>query len=189
MAVLTVKKNVEFADYTPGWKVVVIEAAKRGAYDQGTAGGKKYLDLFFEGYPENIKLRVHQKFNKTTNEEFNIANAFRYANAGIKDASESETEMRVEIDITPENIIGKKLNVYFYKKANGYTEVSDNVAPGEPFENIVETFDESRIENFKKYTFENRIKPYVSTISSDGWDSPSENGDGGPPEEKEEDWS
>lgn len=177
MAVLTVKKNQEFADFTPGWKIVTVVGATRGKYDGGQ--GKKYLDLHFEGYPETVKLRLHQKFNKTTGEEFNIANAFRYANAGISDASEGETEVRVEINTEPEHIIGKKLQVYFYKNAKGYTDISDNVVPAEPFENIVEKFDEGRIKSFRDYTYNNRIKPYISTFTSnqDDWDKTADNSD------------
>ena len=165
MALLTVKK-VAMVDWSPGWKTVVISGAKRGKYEGGD--GKKYLDVFFEGYPETIKLRVHQKFNKTTKEEFNISNLFRYANAGIEEASKTDdgSEVMVEINTDPVSLIGKKLNVYFYKNAKGYTDISDNVVPGEPFENIVETFKESDLEGLMKYTYSNRIEPYISTFSN-----------------------
>lgn len=176
-------------DWSPGWKTVEISGAKRGKYDG--KDGKKFIDIFFEGYPETIKLRVHQKFNKTTKEEFNIANVFRYANAGIEEVSKTDdgTEMMVEINTEPANLVGKKLNVYFYKNAKGYTDISDNVVPGEAFENIVESIGESDIEGLMKYTYTNRIKPYISTFNSDDWDSPSSNGDSGPPSDDDgEDW-
>ena len=64
MAVLTVKKSaIITADLSTGWKEVTIVGAKRGQYDNN---GTKYIDITFEGYPENIKLRAHQKFNKKT---------------------------------------------------------------------------------------------------------------------------
>ena len=186
MATLTVKK-VAMVDWSPGWKTVTISGAKRGKYEGGD--GKKYLDVFFEGYPETIKLRVHQKFNKTTKEEFNISNLFRYANAGIEEVSQTEDggEMMVEINTAPENLAGKKLNVYFYKNAKGYTDISDNVVPGEPYENVVETFTESDIDGLKKYTFTNRIEPYISTFKadSDSWDK-GEGGASAPTDD--EDW-
>ena len=81
MAVLTVKKGAnQFADLSTGWKEVTIVGAKRGQYDNN---GTKYIDITFEGYPENVKLRAHQKFNKKTNEEFVVLNIFRNANAGV----------------------------------------------------------------------------------------------------------
>ena len=187
MATLTVKKTL-MVDWSPGWKTVAISGAKKGKYEGGE--GKKYIDVFFEGYPETIKLRVHQKFNKTTKEEFNIANVFRYANAGIEEVSKTDdgAEMMVEINIDPVNLVGKKLNVYFYKNAKGYTDISDNVVPGEPFENIVETFKESDLEGLMKYTYTNRIKPYISTFNSDDWDQPSSNGEVSESNEDNEPW-
>ena len=115
MATLTVKKTL-MVDWSPGWKTVAISGAKKGKYEGGE--GKKYIDIFFEGYPDTIKLRVHQKFNKTTKEEFVVLNIFRNANAGVKEVAESEDgEFRVEIEDEPINLIGKKLNVYFNKNA------------------------------------------------------------------------
>jgi hypothetical protein len=40
--------------------------------------------------------------------------------------------------------------VLFYKKANGYSEISQKVAPAIPFENIVDKFDENRIARIKE---------------------------------------
>ena len=186
MAVLTVKKSSNvYADLSTGWKEVTIVGAKRGQYDNN---GSKYVDITFEGYPENVKLRAHQKFNKTTKEEFVILNIFRNANAGIKEVAESEDgEYRVEIDDDPKYLIGKTLNVYFYKNAKGYTDISDRTVPT-AFKNALDTFTEDDIVGLKRYVYENRIKPYVSTIATDSWDSPSVNGDSGPPEETD-DWN
>ena len=96
--------------------------------------------------------------------------------------------MMVEINIDPVNLVGKKLNVYFYKNAKGYTDISDNVVPGEPFENIVETFKESDLEGLMKYTYTNRIKPYISTFNSDDWDKPSSNGEVAESNDDDEPW-
>ena len=38
----------------------------------------------------------------------------------------------------------------FYKKANGYSEISQKVAPAVPFENIVDKFDDNRIARIKE---------------------------------------
>ena len=182
MAVLTLKRQ-SLGDLTPGWKTLTVVAAKKGKYEGGE--GKKYLDIMFEGYAENVKLRAHQKFNKTTKEEFCIGNIFRYANAGIEETDGDQ----VEINTTPKNLIGKELQVYFYKNAKGYTDVSDNTAPAVPFENAVEKWTEERIEKHKKYA-EGRTKQFAK-VNTDDWDAPSANGaDTGPPvKEDEDDWN
>ena len=184
MAKLTLKKTTDLGDLSPGWKKVTISGAKRGSYDFGEK--KKFIDITFEGYAENVKLRAHQKFNKTTKEEFCIANIFRYANAGISEVDGDQ----VEIDTSPENLIGKELQVYFYKNAKGYTDISDNVVPAGPFKNIAEEWTAEEVEGFKKTTYNNRIAPYISKFSngnSGSWDAPSSN-DSGPPVSEDDDW-
>ena len=159
MAVITIKKNQDFTDYSTGWKELTIISAEKGKYQNEKA--TKYIDLRFEGYPENMKLRLHQKFNKTTKEEFCVTRAFRYTNSGIKEVAESEGDYRVEIDTNPEHLIGGKINGYFYKNEKGYTDISDNILPAEPFENQIEKWDEKKIEDSKPYTLKNNIKPYI----------------------------
>ena len=41
------------------------------------------------------------------------------------------------------------MQVYFYKKANGYSEVSPKVVPASPFKNIVDDITEDRINQLK----------------------------------------
>ena len=186
MAVLTVKKGAnQFADLSTGWKEVTIVGAKRGQYDNE---GTKYVDITFEDYPENEKLRAHQKFNKTTKEEFVVLSIFRNANAGVKEVAQSEDgEFRVEIEDDPVNLIGKKLNVYFYKNAKGYTDISDRTVPT-VFKNALDEYNEEEIANLMKYTYENRIKPFITQSNSDGWDAPSSNGNSEAPTEKDGNW-
>ena len=174
MAVLTVKKSANiYADLSTGWKEVTIVGAKRGQYENG---GTKYIDITFEDYPENVKLRAHQKFNKTTKEEFVVLSIFRNANAGVKEVAKSEDgEFRVDIDDNPANLVGKKLNVYFYKNAKGYTDISDRTVPT-VFENALDKYTEDDIVGLKRYTYENRIKPFITQANSDEWDAPSSNG-------------
>ena len=187
MGVITIKKNASYADFTEGWKSLVISGAKKGKYDTGNQG--KYIDIWFEGYPETVKLRAHAKIRKDTGEEFCIHNIFLNSNAGIVEVSEGEEENRVKIDIDPTLLIGKELQVFFYKNAKGYTDVSDNTAPAVPFENAVEKWTEERIEKQKKYA-EGRTKQFAK-VNTDNWDSPSDNGaDTGPPtSEEEDDWN
>ena len=171
MAVLTLKRTQSLGDLTPGWKTLTVVAAKKGKYDSGE--GKKYIDITFDGYPESVKLRAHQKFNKKTNEEFVVLNIFRNANAGVKEVAQSEDgEFRVEIDDSPENLIGKKLNVYFYKNAKGYTDISDRTVPT-VFKNALDEYTQEDIDNLMKYTYENRIKPFITQSSPDTWDASS----------------
>ena len=182
MAKLTLKKTQDLGDLTPGWKTVTISGAKKGSYDFGEK--KKFIDITFEDYSENVKLRAHQKFNKTTKEEFCIGNIFRYANAGIKETDGDQ----VEIDTAPKNLVGKSLQVYFYKNAKGYTDISDNVVPAGPFKNIAEEWTEEEIEGFKKTTYNNRIAPYISQFSNSNgapWES---SNDTGPPVSEDDDW-
>ena len=186
MAVLTVKKSANmYADLSTGWKEVTIVGAKRGQYDND---GTKYVDITFEDYPENVKLRAHQKFNKTTKEEFVVLSIFRNANAGVKEVAKSEDgEFRVEIEDDPVNLIGKKLNVYFYKNAKGYTDISDRTVPT-VFENALDKYTEDDIVGLKRYTYENRIKPFITQTNSDAWDASSSNGTSEAPV-KDESWS
>ena len=185
MAVLTVKKSAnQFADLSSGWKEVIIVGAKRGQYENG---GTKYIDITFEDYPENVKLRAHQKFNKKTNEEFVVLNIFRNANAGVKEVAESEDgEFRVEIDDDPVNLIGNKLNVYFYKNAKGYTDISDRTV-ATVFKNALDEYTQEDITKLMKYTYENRIKPFITQTQSDAGDTSSSNGTSEAPV-KDESW-
>jgi hypothetical protein len=159
MAIITVKKNNNnFADYSVGWKTLKITSAERGMYDNG---GSKYIDVFFEGYPENCKLRLHEKHNKRTKEEFNITRAFRYANAGIKEISEGESDYRVNIEIEPIHLVGTSLTCYFYKNKKGYSDISDNVLPGVPFKNEIEEWTSEQIEDSKDYVLKTYILPWI----------------------------
>ena len=54
------------------------------------------------------------------------------------------------LDDSPNGLKGKSLQVLFYKKANGYSEISQKVAPATPFENIVDKFDDNRIARIKE---------------------------------------
>ena len=121
MALLTLKRTENLGDLTPGWKTITVVAAKKGKYDG--ENGTKYIDIMFEGYSENIKLRAHQKVYKKTGEEFCIGNIFRYANAGIEESDGKQ----VKLDLSPKNLVGKSFQAYFYKNKKGYTDISDKV--------------------------------------------------------------
>ena len=182
MAILKVRKSESsFVAPTEGWHEVTILSADRGMYPTGNKS--KYIDLRFEEFPEQVKLRVHQTFDDD-GAEWKILGVFRYANAGISEifATEDGLEAQMNIDDKPEHLIGCKINVYVYKNAKGYTDISDKVAPT-VFKNDWEAYDKAGVEEAKKYIYEKKIKTYIADKrynpdADDSWDAgpPTENG-------------
>lgn len=121
--------------FDDGWHELTIANATYGTYKAPT-GDKRYITLNFEGYPDNMDLRIYEVFNKTTNEEFKVANLFKYANAGILNVLQDPTGKKpvIQYDDEASGLIGKKVNVLFYKErktGKGYTRMFDNIAPVE----------------------------------------------------------
>lgn len=129
--------------YTEGWKQVTVSKANKGSY-----GESKYIDLRFESYPDNLKCRVWEARNQE-GIEFSVSNMIRYSNPTIMEEGEVNGSTVAKVDDSEESLVGKKLQVYFYKNAKGYTEVAQKVAPAEPFKNIVDDFTPDRIEGIK----------------------------------------
>ena len=178
MAKLTLKRSTGLGDLSEGWKNVTINSAKRGKYDNN---GTKYIDITFEEYDEKIKLRAHQKFVKATNEEFCVLSIFRYAGAGFVEADGDI----VDIDDDPKNLIGCKLQVYFFKNAKGYTDISDNVCVAGPMKNVAEEWTEEDIKDLKdSQTF--RINKYITEYVKPNMVVSSN--DSGPPASEDDDW-
>ena len=155
---ITVKES-SGTSFGEGWKNVTISEAKRGDYN-----GSGYVDLWFEDYPESLKCRVWEARNKDDGQEFSVSNMIRSCNPDILEESESEDGTKIaSLDDSPGSLKGKKLQVLFYKNANGYAEVSQKVAPAVPFENVVDKYTEDRIENIKqaaeKYVASRNPKP------------------------------
>ena len=158
MRTLTVKQGKKFEDkFPPGWHELTISRAKYGDFQDS-----KYIDVWFEEYSEYDKLsvRIWAKTGKD-GEEFAIGRLFRFANAGIKSVSKSdEGDAIITIDDKPEELVDKKINVFFYKKGEKkYTEVLSNVAPTE-FQNDLETFNANDVEFWKEQA-EKYYKDYV----------------------------
>ena len=129
--------------WNEGWHTVTINKAEKGELDNGS----KYIDTWFDGYPDNFNMRIYEKIGKD-GEEFAIGNLFRFANAGITDALESaEGETVIKMNDEAEELIGKTVNVYLYKDGK-YTSILSQVAPV-PFKNIVEEFTEKDVIYFK----------------------------------------
>ena len=168
MRTLTIKSGG--SDWEPGWKILTISRAEYGTY-QGEDGDRKYLDVYFLDYPDNLNMRVYETTGRD-GEEFAIGQIFRFANAGITDVLEgNDGETVIKLDDDPKHLEGKHLNVFFHKDETGeYTRVLKQVAPTE-FTNAVDTFTEKDVtywrlkaENYyKKYILKEDVTPSAST--------------------------
>ena len=97
------------ADYSIGWKELMINKAKYGEYN-----GKKYLDIYFDEYPDNFHCRVYEAINKKTQEEFQISNWFRFTQAGIQEVLDSGSKPIITYDDDAGLLAGRPVNVYIY---------------------------------------------------------------------------
>ena len=135
MAVKTMAVNSGGGKFEDGWHELTITHAKYGVYKQGD-NDKRYVTLNFDGYPDNMDLRIYEVVNKKTGEEFKVSNLFKYANAGIMGVLKDPTGKKpvIQYDDEAENLVGKRLNVFFYKEqktGNEYIQMFDTVAPVE----------------------------------------------------------
>tara|TARA_R100000656_G_C3940093_1_gene126565 strand:- start:285 stop:854 length:570 start_codon:yes stop_codon:yes gene_type:complete len=135
MAVKTMKMSSGIS-YDIGWHELTISSAKYDTWVSRDGKEKRVIDLNFEGYPEKRRLRMFAVNNKETGEEFKIANLFRFANAGILGVLKDPTGKKpvIQYDDEAENLIGKRINVFFYKEqktGNEYIQMFDTVAPVE----------------------------------------------------------
>ena len=154
MRTLTIKKS-NGAKFSPGWKTVEIIKAVYGDYN-----GTKYVDCYFKDYPDSLNLRIYAKQGKD-GEEFAIGRLFRFANAGITEVLNGPNgENVVKIDDSPASLIGKSINVFFYKDGD-YSRILSSVAPVE-FENQIESFGENDITYWK-----NQAEKYYHTYVAD----------------------
>tara|TARA_R110002020_G_scaffold411948_1_gene621531 strand:- start:161 stop:688 length:528 start_codon:yes stop_codon:yes gene_type:complete len=129
--------------WNEGWHTVTITKAEAGKLDNGS----KYIDAWFDGYPDNFNMRIYEKIGKD-GEEFAVGNLFRFANAGITDALESaEGETVIKMNDDASELVGKTVNTYFYKDGK-FTRILGQIAPI-PFKNIVEEFTEKDVKYFK----------------------------------------
>ncbi len=136
MAIKTMSASQGGSKFEEGWHEVVISKAEYGTYESNVpdTNAKRYIDLWFEDYPDNMNLRAYEVFNKTTKEEFKIANIFRYANAGIVGVLKDPNGKHplIQFDDEASGLIGKIVNIYVYKEnksGNNYSRVFDSIAP------------------------------------------------------------
>ena len=127
MAVKTVTVGSGGSDYDAGWKQLTIKNAKYDNYN-----GNKFIDIWFDDYPDNMNARVYETINKTTHEEFRISNWFRFANAGIQEVIDNGSKHPVvTYDDAAANLNGMTINVLFHKdpKDDKYTRIWREPAP------------------------------------------------------------
>ena len=103
MAIKTMSHSSGNGTWSEGWHQLTIESAEYGDWN-----GKKFLDIYFEGYPKTFNLRVYEAHNKETHEEFAIAKFFKLANAGIIDKVKSPSgKEAVQYDDDAKGLTGK----------------------------------------------------------------------------------
>ena len=160
MRTLTVKQG---GTWNTGWHVLTVSSAKYGTFNDS-----KFLELGFKNYPDNFTLRIYAKKGKD-GEEFVIGNVFRFANAGITEVLEGTGgDKVVKLDDSAEQMVGKSLNIFFYKDGD-FTRAYSSVAPT-VFENGIDTFTEGDVEYWKDKA-ETRFRNYTpgnGTINTNG---------------------
>lgn len=150
MRTLTIKQgNGNNVAYDEGWHIFTVGTAK-----YGKGQGDPYLTMTFVEAPENLNLRVYEVKNRD-GEEFAIANVFRYANAGISEevltSGDGTDTKTIQLDDSPEHLVGKQLNVLVYKIENEdgtFSRCFKQVAPT-VLEGTVETFTASDVTYWK----------------------------------------
>ena len=154
---MTVNKGGGGNSYTEGWQTLTISRAAYGVFNDA-----KYLDVWFEGYPENFNARIYAKVSN--GEEWAIGQVFRFANAGITGGLEGTNgKMVIKMDDNPVELAGKQVNVYLYKE-DKYSRILKQFAPT-AFTNAAETFSDNDVEYWKgraeKY-FTDYVKPKLN---------------------------
>ena len=120
--------------FSEGWHECTVKKAEYGTYKRNDGTSKQYIDVWFEDYPDNHNLRVYEATNKTTNEEFKLANVFKFANAGIVGVLKDPNGKHplIQYDDDPKGLVGKVINTFLYKETktgNNYTRIFDDIAP------------------------------------------------------------
>ena len=125
--------------------------------------------MWFDGYPESMNARVYEAIGKN-NEEFSIAQIFRFSNSGITETLDSpDGDKMVKFEDGTEHLIGNKLNGYFYKDGD-YTRILKRLAPTE-FANQAETYSERDVNYWKlkaEAYYENHVINKVTPPTSNG---------------------
>ena len=131
MAVKTMPMSTGTGQYNAGWHEVTIRHATADVWKNPKGEERKYIDLLFDGYPDNMNLRIYEAKNSETGEEFKLVNLFRYAMAGIIDILNDPTGKKpiLQYDDDVTNLVGTRINVFVYKNKDDYSDFFDTVAP------------------------------------------------------------
>ena len=141
MRTLTVKKGGG-GSWKDGWNSLTISNAAYGEYN-----GSKYLDIWFDGLPESLNMRVYEAKN-SEGEEFAIGQIFRFANAGIMEGLEGpDGNTVIKFSDNEDNLKACTLNVYIYKDGK-YSRVCIQPAPT-TFDNAADSFSEDDVKFWK----------------------------------------
>ena len=173
MAIKTMSASTGGSSFEEGWHEATISKAEYGVYEAPNGDSKNYLDIWFEGYPDSMNLRVYEVFNKTTKEEFNVANIFKYAVAGVvgvlKDPNGKHPIIQYDDDV--KGLIGKAININLYKdpKNPKYNRVLDRIAPViQETEHL--TYKSTDVDSIKK-SAEKSLSNKLAAISPNGTDN------------------
>ena len=168
MAVKTMAKNTGTGQYNAGWHELTVSKAVDGKW-----GDKRTIDLNFEGYPDNMRHRVFEASNKTTGEEFKIANLFRFACAGIISVLNDPTGKNpvIQYDDEVTNLVNTRVNVLFVKETSTtdgkeYSKTFDLVPVAQETEHITWTDDD--VARLKKNTEKQYTKRTATTTNGVG---------------------
>ena len=166
MAVKTMPMSTGTGQYNAGWHEVTIRHATADAWTNPKGEVRRYIDLLFDGYPDNMNLRIYEAKNSETGEEFKLVNLFRYAMAGIIDKLDDPTGKKpiLQYDDDVVNLVGKRINAFIFKNQEGYNKFFDTIAPveqeGEHYSFTADKVDALKVsaeKNFAKSNKSNHI--------------------------------
>ena len=159
MRTLTIKKGAGENNFAPGWKTATITKAAYGDYN-----GSKFLDVWFEGFHENMNMRVYAKEGQD-GEEFAIGQIFRFANAGIVEGLEGpDGNTIIKFSDNADNLKASTLNVLIYKDGQ-YSRICKQPAPT-VFDNAADSFSEDDVKFWKQKAeayFQKYVVPKMET--------------------------
>jgi len=124
MAIKTMSSS-SGGNWSEGWKTVTFKNSKYGTWNE-----TRYIDIWFDEYPDTLNMRVYEAHAKDSGEEFAIAKLFRLANAGIVgEVQDSKGKKSIQYDDDAKNLDGKQAEVFFYKNEEGCYRVLNRIAP------------------------------------------------------------
>mgnify|MGYP003148953699 CR=1 FL=1 len=168
MAVKTMAKNTGTGQYNAGWHELTVSKATDGTWND-----KRTIDLNFKDYPDNMRHRVFETHNKTSGDEFKIANLFRFACAGIISVLNDPTGKNpvIQYDDEATNLVDTRVNALFVKETNTtdgkeYSRIFDIVPVVQETKHIIWTADD--VDRLKKNVERQYAKKVTVTTNGIG---------------------